>query len=80
MHPYFLSHLINVLTNSAIGRVLHNPKNLGRLIKWTTELSEYDIQYCLCTIIKTQVLADFLAELMGEAKDEVWKVSLMTFQ
>ncbi|XP_074574071.1 uncharacterized protein LOC141830566 [Curcuma longa] len=45
LRPYFLSHPIIVLTNSNLGRVLLNPDSSGRLVKWTIELSEYDIQY-----------------------------------
>ena len=45
LRPYFLAHTIIVRTNSPLGRVLLNPEASGRLIKWTTELSEFDIQY-----------------------------------
>lgn len=50
-----------------------NPKTLGRLIKWITELSEYGIQYLPHTTIKAKELVDFLAESVGETKNEVWK-------
>lgn len=43
LHPYFLSHSIMVLTNYTPGRILANPEASRRLIKWTTELSEYNI-------------------------------------
>ena len=45
LRPYFLAHTIIVMTNSPLGRILLNPEASGRLIKWTTELSEFDIQY-----------------------------------
>ncbi|XP_042396570.1 uncharacterized protein LOC121986684 [Zingiber officinale] len=48
--------------NSPLGRVLLNPEASGRLIKWTNELSEFDIQYQPHTAIKSQSLADFITE------------------
>ncbi|XP_074570542.1 uncharacterized protein LOC141827199 [Curcuma longa] len=74
LRPYFLSHPITVLTNSNLGRVLLNPDSSGRLVKWTTELSEYDIQYQPRTAIKAQALADFLTEVTGRDTTGVWKV------
>ena len=45
LRPYFLAHPITVLTNSTMGRALTKVEVVGRLIKWATELGEYDIQY-----------------------------------
>ncbi|XP_059664260.1 uncharacterized protein LOC132310035 [Cornus florida] len=42
--------------------VLHKPESSGRLMKWSVELKEFDIQYKPRTAVKAQVLADFLAE------------------
>lgn len=74
LHPYFLSHPLIVLTNSMLGRVMTNSKALGRLIKWTIKLSEYDIQYQLRTVIKAQALADFLVETSDGEEISVYKV------
>lgn len=57
-----------------MGRVLRNSKGSSRLIKWTMELSEYEIQYHPCTTIKAQALANFLIEVIGDVKEEVWKI------
>ncbi|XP_073120721.1 uncharacterized protein [Henckelia pumila] len=38
IRPYFLSHPITVLTNSALGKIAANPDASGRLINWITEL------------------------------------------
>ncbi|XP_074573354.1 uncharacterized protein LOC141829727 [Curcuma longa] len=74
LRPYFRSHLVTVLTNSNLGKVLTQTEASGRLIKWTVELCEYDIQYQPRTAIKAQALADFLAEVpWGEPKED-WKV------
>ncbi|XP_024015923.1 uncharacterized protein LOC112089179 [Eutrema salsugineum] len=49
----------------------------GRLAKWAIELREYDIEYRKRSSAKSQVLADFLIELLAETTneqtpDEVW--------
>ena len=74
LRPYFLAHEIVVLTNSTLGRVLLNPEASGRLIKWTTELGEYDIQYQPRLAIKAQALADFIIEVQGPEEENIWKV------
>ncbi|KAL0444751.1 UNVERIFIED_CONTAM: hypothetical protein Slati_2197800 [Sesamum latifolium] len=45
----------------------------GRLVKWTIELSEYDISYLPRTTIKAQTLADFMSEMTGTTQEEVSK-------
>ncbi|XP_074561342.1 uncharacterized protein LOC141817608 [Curcuma longa] len=72
LRPYFLSHPVIVYTNSNLGRVLTQPEVSGRLIKWTVELGEYDIQYQPRTAIKAQALADFLAKLSVPEPEETW--------
>ncbi|XP_075480633.1 uncharacterized protein LOC142521295 [Primulina tabacum] len=74
LRPYFLSHPIVVLTNSPLGRILTHSDMSGRLVKWTTELGEYDIQYEPRTAIKAQALADFLAETVHQENEDPWKV------
>ncbi|XP_073137642.1 uncharacterized protein [Henckelia pumila] len=74
LRPYFLSHHVVVLTNSPIGMILTHADISGRLVKWTTELSEYDIQYEPRAAIKAQALADFLAETKHMEEQGLWKV------
>ncbi|XP_074560659.1 uncharacterized protein LOC141816830 [Curcuma longa] len=74
LRPYFLSHPVTVMTNSNLGRLLTNPEISGRLIKWTVELGEYDIQYQPRTAIKAQALADFLLEMPEGEPEQTWKV------
>ncbi|XP_073061688.1 uncharacterized protein [Primulina eburnea] len=71
---YFLSHPIMVLTNSPLGKIMTHADISGRLVKWTTEMGEYDIQYGLRTAIKAQALADFLAETLHVDIEDLWKV------
>src|SRR5690606_22600314 len=42
--------------------ILHKPEHSARLTKWTVELSEYDITFQRHTALKSQVLADFIAD------------------
>ncbi|XP_074559143.1 uncharacterized protein LOC141815080 [Curcuma longa] len=74
LRPYFLSHPVTVLTNSNLGRLLTNSEISGRLIKWTVELGEYDIQYQPRTSIKAQALADFLIEMPEGEPEQTWRV------
>ncbi|XP_073130883.1 uncharacterized protein [Henckelia pumila] len=74
LRPYFFSHPITVLTNSALGKIAANPNVSGRLIRWITELSEYDIKFEPRTAIKAQALADFLVETVQLEQEELWKI------
>ncbi|XP_056848927.1 uncharacterized protein LOC130499051 [Raphanus sativus] len=57
-----LAHQIVVGTSFPIEPVLHKPEGSGRLAKWAIELGEYDVIFRPATAIKSQVLADFVAE------------------
>ncbi|XP_075489600.1 uncharacterized protein LOC142528436 [Primulina tabacum] len=72
--PYFLSHLIVVLTNSPLGRFMTHAEASGRMVKWTVELGEYDIEYKPRAAIKAQALTDFLIEMIQPVEEEVWRV------
>ncbi|MCH95530.1 maturase K [Trifolium medium] len=39
----------------------------GRMLKWSLELSEFDIRYESRKALKAQVLADFVAEMTSPA-------------
>ena len=62
LRPYFQAYTIEVPTEYPMKQVLHKPETSGRLMKWTLELSEFDIKYKPKTTIKGQVLADFVME------------------
>ncbi|XP_073138712.1 uncharacterized protein [Henckelia pumila] len=70
LRPYFLSHLITVLTNSSLRKISANPNASGRLINWVTELRECDIKFEPQSAIKVQALADFLAETVQLEQEE----------
>ena len=83
--PYFQAHTIEVPTEYPMKQVLHKPETSGRLMKWATELSEFDIIYKPKTAIKGQVLADFIMKFTSAEPVEnaqtmadlpIWKLSV----
>ena len=45
LRPYFQAHTIVVLTNLALWKAMNKPNVTGRLVQWSIELSEFDIEY-----------------------------------
>ncbi|GAV76330.1 RVT_3 domain-containing protein, partial [Cephalotus follicularis] len=73
------------LTNKPLKQVLEKPDTLGRLIKWSVELGEYDVKFEAKPAIKSQVLADFVGdntptecmeEDPSESEREIWRLSV----
>ncbi|GKG26488.1 reverse transcriptase domain-containing protein, partial [Tanacetum coccineum] len=62
LRHYFQAYTICVVTDQPIRQVLLKPKNSGRIAKWAIELGEHEILYKPRSIVKGQILADFLAE------------------
>ena len=60
--PYFQAHTVAVLTDLSLRQILSKPELSGHLVKWSIELSEFDLQYRPRPAIKSQVLADFIAK------------------
>lgn len=46
LRPYFQAHTIWVLMDQPLMTILHKPETLRRLVKWSMELSKFDIEYC----------------------------------
>ena len=62
LRPYFQAHPIVVVTSFLVKLVFNKPEVFGRLAKSVVELGEYDVIFRPATAIKSQVLADFVAE------------------
>ena len=73
LRPYFQCHPIVVLTQYPLRSILHKPELSGRLTKWAVELSEYDITFQPRTAIKSQVLADFIADFSSDMQVQAEK-------
>jgi hypothetical protein len=62
LRHYFDAHPITVVSKYPLGEVIQNPEVEGRIAKWALELMGQNITYTLRSAIKSQVLADFVAE------------------
>ena len=79
LRPYFEAHMILVFTDQPRKNVLQRLDASGRLLKWAVELSRYDLVFEPWWTIKSQVLADFLADntapiLEGEPHPRPWNL------
>ena len=45
LRQYFQAHVINVLTDHPLKKVMNKLDAIGRLIKWAIEINEFDIRY-----------------------------------
>ena len=51
-----------VITSYPLGDIIYNRDATGRISKWALELMGHDIRYVPRIAIKSQALADFIAE------------------
>ena len=62
LRHYFQAHKIKVASSYPLGDILHNKDANGRVVKWSVELDAFTIEFTLRSTIKSQALADFVAE------------------
>jgi hypothetical protein len=62
LRHYFDAHPIMVVSKYPLKEVIQSPEVEGRIAKWALELMGRSITYVPRTAIKSQVLADFVAE------------------
>ena len=62
LQHYFTKHKVSVVTSFPLREVVRNHDAVGRISKWTIELIGYDVKFVPRTAIKSQALADFIAE------------------
>jgi hypothetical protein len=78
---YFQAHQIGVHTSLTLGEILNNREATGKIAKWATELSMYDIVYKPRMAIKAQALNDFVAKWIEfetppkEREMEYWTIN-----
>ncbi|KAK1627438.1 hypothetical protein QYE76_001753 [Lolium multiflorum] len=81
LRHYFQEHPVTVVSKAPLSTILNNADATGRTAKWGIELSAFDIAYKPRIAVKSQVLADFVAD-WTEAPDaslepETWVMHLM---
>jgi hypothetical protein len=62
LRHYFQAHKIMIPSSSPLGEIIRNRDANSRIVKWSVELGEFDIEFCLRQAIKSQILADFVSE------------------
>ena len=62
LRHYFESHPVTVVTSFPLGEIVRSQDATGRTAKWALELMDQGITYAPQTVIKSQVLADFITE------------------
>jgi hypothetical protein len=59
---YFLAHTVRVVFDRPLARVLQSKEATGRITQWAIEIGQYDVEFVPRWVIKSQALADFIAE------------------
>jgi ribonuclease HI len=62
LRHYFDAHLVTVVSSSPLGEIIRNPDAVGRIAKWSVELMGETLAYAPRKAVKSQILADFVAE------------------
>jgi hypothetical protein len=62
LRHYFESHLVMVVSSFSLGEVIQNHDATGRITKWALKLMGEGITYAPQAAVKSQALADFIAE------------------
>lgn len=70
LRPYFQAHPIVALTSYLIKGILHKLELFKRMLRWSVELSEYDINCKPWPMLKGQVVVDFIAEFTEEIQED----------
>jgi hypothetical protein len=62
LHHYFEAHMIRVLTNQPLNDIFGSRDSSGQISKWAMELSEHVVDFKKRSVLKSQIIADFIAE------------------
>ena len=68
---YFQAHTVVVLTQLPLKAIFRSADYTRRITKWGIVLGAFDIKYMPRTSVKGQVLADFVAEFIEPALEEI---------
>jgi hypothetical protein len=59
---YFLAHIVWVVSDRPLARVLQSKEAMGRITQWVIEIGQYDVEFISWWVIKSQALIDFIAK------------------
>jgi hypothetical protein len=59
---YFLAHTVRVVTDRPLPHVMQSKEATEQITQWAVEINQYDIEFNPRWAIKSQALADFIAE------------------
>ena len=62
LRHYFQAHRVVVVTSYPLRAILHNSNATGNIAKWAAELAEFQLDFQPRHAVKSQILADFIAE------------------
>jgi hypothetical protein len=62
LRHYFEAHPVTVVSSFPLGEIICNPDAAGRIAKWSVELMGETLTYASRKVIKSQTLADSMAE------------------
>jgi hypothetical protein len=62
LRHYFQAHKIVVPSSFPLGEIIRNRDANGRIVKWSVELGEFEIEFCPSQAIKSQILAGFVSK------------------
>jgi hypothetical protein len=69
LRRYFEGHRIRVIKNQPLNDLFTNKEASTRIMKWATELLEYTVDFERRSVIKSQVLADFVVDRSSPTYD-----------
>ena len=62
LHHYFEAHPVTVVLSFPLGEIVCNREAEGRIAKWSVELMGETLTYAPRKVIKSHIVADFVAE------------------
>ena len=62
LRHYFKAYPVTVVSSFPLGEIVRNREAEGRIAKWSVELMGETLTYAPCKAVKSQILADFIAE------------------
>ena len=66
LRHYFLAYEVNLMTKSHMIKVLRQPILSSKISQWLLQLSQYELKAETPKMVKSQTIADLLAQFPGE--------------